>query len=286
MKARRGWAAPLTQCLACVAGCLLALLAALSLTLFREGYYIHKLEKSDCLSAITENILQAGQQVAQTAGLRQDILDSLVTQEDVRVAVLRRTDEIWHGSTTQPDSPYTDVVTYLQDTVSAETGEMWEEDDLNLYNSIRAVCDDMWRSNAVPPLANVLNLLMQYRRVTTPLTIVLVAVLLVCLWLQVPLCRSWRQLAGALYTIGGGIVLGAVLGLIAVQLSGWQGWMPAADPAYALYKSWFGGFAPVLAACGSGIAGLVWLVGLLPYTMALRTEKARRKKKKPAAGNQ
>ena len=114
----------------------------------------------------------------------------------------------------------------------------------------------------------------------------LVAVLLVCLWLQVPLCRSWRQLAGALYTIGGGIVLGAVLGLIAVQLSGWQGWMPAADPAYALYKSWFGGFAPVLAACGSGIAGLVWLVGLLPYTMALRTEKARRKKKKPAAGNQ
>lgn len=285
MKARRGWAAPLTQCLACVAGCLLALLAALSLTLFREGYYISKLEKSDCLSAITENILQAGQQVARTAGLRQDVLDSLVTQEDVRVAVLRRADEIWHGSTTQPDSPYTDVVTYLQDTVSAETGEMWEEDDLNLYNSIRAVCDDMWRSNAVPPLANVLNLLMQYRRVTTPLTIVLVAVLLVCLWLQVPLCRRWRQLAGALYTIGGGIVLGAVLGLIAVQLSGWQGWMPAADPGYALYKSWFGGFAPVLAACGSGIAGLVWLVGLLPYTMALRTEKTRRKKKMPAAGN-
>ena len=284
MKARRGWAAPLTQCLACVVGCLLALLAALSLTLFREGYYIHKLEKSDCLPAITENILQAGQQVASTAGLRQDILDPLVTQEDVRVAVLRRTDEIWHGSTPQPESPYTDVVTYLQDTVSAETGEMWDEDDLDLYNSILVVCDDMWHSNAVPPLANVLNLLMQYRRVSTLLTIVLVAVLLGCLWLQVSLCRNWRQLAGALYTIGGGIVLGAVLGMVAVELSGWQGWMPTADPAYALYKSWFGAFAPVLAACGSGIAGVVWLVGLLPYTMALRTEKARRKKKKPTTG--
>lgn len=282
MKAQRGWAALLTQGLACVAGCLLALLAALGLTLFREGYYIHKLEKSDCLQAITDNIRQAGQTVALTAGLRQDILDSLVTEEDVSVAVLRRADEIWHGSTTQPDSPYTDVVTYLQDTISQETGEAWDEEDTNLYTSIRAICDDMWRSNAVPPLANVLNLLMQYRRITTPLTIVLVAVLLACLWLQVPLYKSWRQLAGALYTIGGGILLGAVLGMIVVELSGWQSWMSAADPAYALYKSWFGAFAPVLAACGCGIAGLVWLVGLLPYTMALRTERARRKKKAAA----
>ena len=90
MKGQRGWAAPLTQCLACIAGSLLALLAALNMSLFREGYYINRLEKSTCLQAITENILQAGQTVAQTAGLRQDILDSLVTQEDVQVAVLRR----------------------------------------------------------------------------------------------------------------------------------------------------------------------------------------------------
>lgn len=58
-------------------------------------YYINRLKKSTCLQANTENILQAGADVvAQTAGLRQDILDSLVTQEDVQVAVLRRADEI------------------------------------------------------------------------------------------------------------------------------------------------------------------------------------------------
>ena len=209
MKGQRGWAAPLTQCLACIAGSLLALLAALNMTLFREGYYINRLEKSTCLQAITENILQAGQTVAQTAGLRQDILDSLVTLEDVQVAVLRRADEIWHGATTQPDSPYSDVVAYLQDTVSKETGEMWDDTDVNLYTSIRAVCDDMWRSNAVPPMANVLNLLMQYRRVAAPLTIVLVAVLLGCLWLQVPLSRNWRGLFGALFAIGTGILVTA-----------------------------------------------------------------------------
>lgn len=286
MKGQRGWAAPLTQCLACIAGSLLALLAALNMTLFREGYYINRLEKSTCLQAITENILQAGQTVAQTAGLRQDILDSLVTQEDVQVAVLRRADEIWHGATTQPDSPYSDVVAYLQDTVSKETGEMWDDTDVNLYTSIRAVCDDMWRSNAVPPMANVLNLLMQYRRVAAPLTIVLVAVLLGCLWLQVPLSRNWRGLFGALFAIGAGILVASVLGMIAVQLSGWQGWMDAADPAYELYKSWFGGFPPVLAACGCGLAGLVWLADLLPYTMMMRTEAARRKKARAAARNQ
>lgn len=284
MKARRGWAAAGLQCLGCVCGCLLALLAALSLTLFREGYYIHKLEQSTCLQTITDNIRRAGQTVAQTAGMRQDILDPLVTDEDVRVAVLRRADEIWHGATTQLETPYADVVTYLQDTLTRETGEMWDEDDAKRFLSIRAVCADMWRTNATPPLANLLNLFMQYRRVATPLMVVAAAVLLTCLWLQVPLNRSWRQLSNAVFAVGGGILLGAVLAMVAVQLSGWQTWMPATDPAYELYAAWFGGFAPVLAACGSGLAGLVWLAGMVPYTMALRADRQARRKARHAHG--
>ena len=38
--------AVLSQGLACICGCLLALLMALSLTLFREGYYLNQLENS------------------------------------------------------------------------------------------------------------------------------------------------------------------------------------------------------------------------------------------------
>lgn len=276
-------AAALIQCLGCVCGCLLALLIALNLTIFREGYYIHKLDKSTCLQQITDNVLEAGRTVAQAAQIRQDILDPLVTQEDVRVAVVRRADEIWHGGTTQPDTPYVDLVAYLQDTITAETGVMWDEAVTQQYTNIRLVCEDMWRTNAVPPMANILNLLMQYRRSSTLPAMVLAGILLLCLWLQVPLSRNWRQLADSLFAIGAGIVFGAVLAMLAVQLSGWQSWMAVSDPAYELYKAWFGGFPPVLAACGSGLAGLVWLLGLLPYTMAVRAEKRKRRNKDLAA---
>lgn len=278
MKFKSGMAAALIQCLGCVCGCLLALLAALNLTIFREGYYIHELDKSTCLQQITDNILEGGRSVAQAAQLRQDILDPLVTPDDVRVAVVRRVDEIWHGGTTQPDSPYVDLVTYLQDTVTSETGEMWDEAATNQYDNIRLVCEDMWRTNAVPPMANMLNLLMQYRRTSTLPAMVLTAILLLCLWLQVPLSRNWRQLADSLFAVGAGILVGAVLAMMAVQVSGWQSWMATSDPAYELYKAWFGGFPPVLAACGSGLAGLVWILGFFPYVMAVRTKKSQHRK--------
>ena len=73
-----------------VCGCLLALFAALGLTLFREGYYIHRMESSGVLQTMYENVLEGGRAVAAAAGLREDILDELVSYEDVRVAVVRR----------------------------------------------------------------------------------------------------------------------------------------------------------------------------------------------------
>ena len=253
----------LSQGLATVCGCLLALMLALSLTLFREGYYLHKLDTGTCLQTIYVNIQQGGQTIARAAGLREDIFDDLVTQEDVRVAVVRRADEIWHGATAQPETPYTDLVAYLQDTVSRKTGVAWTESDTDRYDTIRRVCDDMWTSNAVPPMANLLNVLMQYRQIAWVLMVILAVLLAFCLWLQVPFQAGWPQLPGAVATVGKAIAVGCVLICFAIQFSGWKTWMPSEDAAYGLYFSWFRGFAPVAAACGMMLAVVLWVIALL-----------------------
>ncbi len=68
----------LAQAIASICGCLLALMLALNLTLFREGYYLHQLQNSGCLLLIYENISEAEQTIARTAGLRETILDGIV----------------------------------------------------------------------------------------------------------------------------------------------------------------------------------------------------------------
>lgn len=253
----------LAQGLATVCGCLLALLMALSLTLFREGYYLHKLEQSSCLQTLYESVIRGGQTIAGEAGLRPDIFDDLVTQEDVRVALVRRADEIWHGATTQPETPYADLVTYLQDTVSRETGVAWTESDTDRYDTIRRVCDDMWTSTVLPPMANLLNVLMQYRQVAWVLMVVLAALFAFCLWLQIPFQPGWDRLPGAVATVGSSVAGGCVLICFAIGFSGWQGWMPAGDAAYGLYFRWFRGFGPVIAACGMALAVVLWSISLL-----------------------
>lgn len=243
------------QGLAVVCGCLLALLTALSLTLFREGYYLHKLETSTCLQTIYENVQQGVRTIAEAANLRGDILEPLVTPETVRVAVIRRADRIWHGATSQPDSPYKEVVTYLQDTITWETNVLWTDKDTLRYDQISDVCDDMWRSNINPPLSNLLNILMQYRQVAWVLMVVLAVAFGSCLW------WSARTQGGALtqtaYTVGTAVALASVLACIGIQRSGWQHWMPADDAAYGLYINWFRGLGPVTAACGLALAALV-----------------------------
>lgn len=253
----------LAQGLATVCGCLLALLVALSLTLFREGYYLHKLGQSSCPETIYENIRQGGQTIAGETGLRADIFEDLVTQENVRVALVRRTDEIWHGATTQPETPYANLVTYLQDTVSRETGVAWTESDTERYDSIRRVCEEMWTSTVLPPMANLLNVLMQYRQVAWGLMVVLAVLFAFCLWLQIPFQPGWDRLSGAVTTVGGSVAGGCVLICFAIGLSGWQSWMPAGDAAYGLYFRWFGGFGPVTAACGMALAVVLWSISLL-----------------------
>lgn len=249
------------QGLAVVCGCLLAFLTALSLTLFREGYYLHKLETSTCLQTIYENVLQAGRAIAEAADLRGDILDSLITPETVRVAVIRRADMIWHGATAQPDGPYEEVITYLQDTITWETNVLWTDEDTLLYKRVSDVCDTMWRSNINPPLSNLLNILMQYRQVAWVLMVVLAVSFGSCLW------WSARAQGGTLTqtagTVGGALALASVLAGVAIQQSGWQHWMPAEDAAYGLYTSWFRGFGPATAACGLALAALVWTLPLI-----------------------
>lgn len=255
------------QGLGTVCGCLLAFLVALSLTLFREGFYLQRLEQSGTMQKIYENVLEGGHQVAAAAGLPEEILDSLVSYDSVRTAVIRRADEIWHGATSQPVSPYADAVAYLQDTITARTGQMWNETDTALYRNVQLICDDMWRTNAVPPLSNLLNLLMQYRRIAWAPMAVLAVLVAACLCLLFPFSGSWKQVTAAVYGLGAAILIGSLLGMLVLNFCGWQNWMPAADPGYPLYESWFGTLPGMTAACGCGLAGLVWLAGLYPFAM-------------------
>ena len=276
MKPRAARLRAAAQALGAVCGCLLALLAALSLTLFREGHYVRQLERSGVLPAICANVRQGGRQVAQAAGLRADILDSLVTEEAVRVAVIRRADEIWHGASDQPASPYAGAVAYLQDTLTRESGVLWTDADADLYRNVQLICDDMWRTNTAPPLANLLNYLMQYRRLAWAPMAAAAAMLAGCLWMLVRLCRGWRQLCRALAGLGAAIALGALWGALAIQACGWQTWMPAADPGYGLYCSWFEALPVMLAVCGAALAGGVWLCAAGALAMARRRQRAER----------
>lgn len=262
---RKGMALAAVQGIGTICGCLLALLTALSLTLFREGFYLDRLHDSDCVQGIYENIQQGARTVAEAAGLRGDILEELVTPEAVDVAVVRRADTIWHGSTEQPESPYAGTVAYLEDTVSRETGILWSESDENRYKSIQLICDDMWRTNTVAPLSNLLNLLMQYRRVAWALMAVLAVLLLLCRGMISSLCRDARERWDTVFGLGLAVFVGCALAMGVIGLSGWQNWMPDSDPGYKLYREWMGAVGPVLTACGSGLAALVWITGLRAY---------------------
>lgn len=270
---RLGAMTVLAQGLAVICGCLLALLLALSLTLFREGYYLHKLDGSDCLQTIYDNIQQGGHTIAETAGLRGDILESVVTPEDVRVAVIRRADEIWHGAMTQPESPYQNLVAYLQDTIARETGVQWNAADTDRYDTVRILCNNMWDSSVIPPLFNLLSLLMQYRQVAWVLMVVLALIVVFCLWLQSPQQRGWKAAAEGFAATGTAVALGCLLVCLMIHFSGWQSWMPSTDAAYALYVDWFRGLAPVVVACGLALAVVLWTVAFLFAQNGCKTRK-------------
>ena len=65
-------------------------------------------------------------------------------------------------------------------------------------------------------------------------------------------------------------VLLMVLGMLAINAGGWQNWMPASDAGYGLYYEWFSPLPAMLAACGIGLAGIVWLCALVALAMASR----------------
>ena len=55
-----------------------------------------------------------------------------------------------------------------------------------------------------------------------------------------------------------------------INAGGWQNWMPASDAGYGLYYEWFSPLPAMLAACGIGLAGIVWLCALVALVMASR----------------
>lgn len=280
----RRMAALVMQAVVCICPVLLSLLIALQLTLFREGHLIHSMDAVGYPDSITQAVRLNCDILAQNSGLPAGVLDPLITTDDTRTALVRRVDVIWHGTSELPATPFANVVAWLEDTMTRNTGIMWTSEDDLAYARLRAGCEDVWRTLTVAPFANVLNILAQYRRVA-----LLAGYLLFIFWvgaiaLLVPLSRGWGTLSHAL----GRAAVGAAFATLAAAAwmgaaAPWHGWMPGEDAASGLFYQWMSALPAALAVCGLMLAAVLLGLALGAFSMAERARRHRTAGRRRAA---
>lgn len=240
------------QLVGCVCAVMLALCAALGVTLMREGHYAASLQKGEYFDYVQSAALQGCTRQAQQAGLSAAPIESRVTPEAVRAGVLHRADALWHGATQDATSPFSGLSTEYQDTLGSSPADSI---------MLELACEEQWHNATAAPLSAVLASMQQYRWVLR-LSGWLCALLLAgCGVLQFLLAECWNDVQQGVQRIALGTAAAcAVMGLVLYFGTGWQSWMPVSDPAYQAFCCWFGGFPPAMAACGVLLAVMMCIM--------------------------
>ena len=240
------------QLVGCVCAVMLAVCAALGLTLMREGHYAASLQKGGYFDYVQGVVLQSCTRQAQQAGLPSGPIESRVTPDAVRAGVLHRADALWRGPTQDDTSPFSGLGTEYQDTLGSDAAASLV---------LELDCEDQWHNATAAPISAMLAAMLQYKWVLRLAAWLCAMLLAGCCVLQFLLAEAWADVQAGVQRIAMGTAAACIaMGLMLYFGTGWQSWMPAADPAYQAFCCWFRAFPVVLAVCGPVLAAIMCII--------------------------
>lgn len=237
------------QFVGCLCAVMLAICAALALTVQREGHYAASLQKGDYFAYAQQAALTNCTRQAQQAGFAEEPLESRITLEAVRAGVLHRADALWHGATQDNTSPLEDLSREYEDRYGRDAAASL---------LLEMNCEEQWYNATVAPFSALLSSVLQYKRVVQLVGWLCALLLAVCGVMQFLLAGNWEMVKTGVQRMAVGAAAACVvLGAGLYFGTGWQSWMLQTDPAYASFCAWFGAFPPVLAVCGVVLAAIM-----------------------------
>lgn len=245
----------LFQFLFCLGLLFLCLLAALALTLWRAPYLIFWMDRTDYPEALNQGMRTSCIAYADAYDLPQAPLLDCWDQSLLRQELIRSVDETFHQLGPGRSSPFDD----LAESIAQQTG-VPRADVIGACNS---ACNDLaalWHKAVQPPFANLLNLLMQYRRISPGLVCLFLVLVLGSLAMLYSMSENWRALAASLLPIAKCLLLcGLLIPLLAALLWSRWNWVPTENLALHVFRGWSVGFFVcwVLLTLAAGLGCLV-----------------------------
>lgn len=228
----------LFQLLFCFGALFLCLLAALAITLWRAPYLVFWMDRTGYPEALHQGMRTSCIAYADAYGLPREPLLDCWDESLLRQELIRSVDETFHQLGPGRDSPFDD----LAESLAQQTGSS-RADVIGASSSACHNLAALWHKAVQPPFANLLNLLMQYRRISPGLVCLFVLLVLGSLAMLYSMSESWRALASSLLPMARCLLLCGVLVPILAALiwSRWS-WVPTESLALHLFRRWSAGF--------------------------------------------
>lgn len=238
------------QAVGCICAVLLAVSAALSLTLLRQGHFAACLQDSGYTDYVRQLLRQQCGSYAQFYDLPETPLDEILTEETVKNGILHRADALWHGKT-QETNPFYGLAEAYEAQVQDVGGTLSER--LGMQQS----CAAAWDAAVVTPFSAALGAVLQYRdqmEVINWVCALVLAGILVELYLLAP---GWVTMAVALLrmaaaTAGAGAAVAAV-----TAAQPWLAAVAETDPGRALLARWIAALPAAILLCAGAFAAVM-----------------------------
>lgn len=268
-------AASILSFILCLSLAFVGLLGALEVTLFKEGYLIHKMEKTDYFQTSYDLMHATCQRYTAETGLSVEILDSFINLEWMRTDMEMRVDARFRALPDQAGADrFSGLYTAIEDRLHRETDQLLTEEQAEKYSLLSQSCDQVYRELTAPPFDAALSTVLQYRTLRKwAWAVFLVVGAAAFLVLQKSGKAAARNsLRRAL--LGAGLSQFLLAVVLAVGMK-YKNWMPAENIDYKLFCSWMSGLAPAVACMG--------LVLVLLFVVALFVGGKRAPQRRPAA---
>lgn len=223
----------LFQFLFCLGTLFLCLFLAMFLTLWSAPYLVFWIDRTAYPDSLSQGMHISCTAYADAYGLQEEPLLECWDTELLRQELVRSTDETFHQLRPGRATPFDSLVE--NDTFfSSEQGDA------------SAVCQELsslWHKAVQTPFSNLLNLLMQYRRIAPGLVCLFLLLSLGSLAMLYAISANLRALATSLLPTAQALLLCGLLVPAAAAFfwSRWN-WVPAESLAHTLFRCWSTGF--------------------------------------------
>ena len=217
------------------------LVVIMLLTLWNESWMIGQMEKSDYYSAAARVARADCAEIISQSGVLGNIIEDFIPDDIVRQDIILSTDALFRNSGAVTSSRFSNLKTTIEDIVYEETKQILSEADQSMNTAIQFQCEQRYAQNVKTPFFTAISILLQYKQVSTPLLIAVLAIVFIGVIGLFVLSDTYQQLfvslAKALTTAGIALFLFGVV----VLYCGFQNWMPNANIEYTLFVNWFRG---------------------------------------------